>query len=146
MMSIAIVQRMFIERTDKFQLLKLERKLRGSRVLYALNRTQLLSNSKIISGNTLPIDIQVKTKVEVQEVVGNQDFELLIARQLVLLMLTNGIFGILTFPASLATNAVVEFEPSCFTSYVSSSFSSHMIEKLNDCSVKGMVRMEFGPG
>jgi hypothetical protein len=45
----------------------------------------------------------------------------------------------LTFPASLATNAVIEFGPSCFTSYVSSSFPSHIIEKSNDCRLRGMV-------
>ena len=61
-------------------------------------------------------------------------------------MLANGILDRLTFPASLAINAVVELGPSCFTSYVSSSFSSHMIAKLNDCSVKGMGRVKVGLG
>jgi hypothetical protein len=53
-------------------------------------------------------------------------------------VLTERILGTLTFPASLATNAIIEFGPS-FTSYVSSSFPSHIIAKFNNGRLKGMV-------
>jgi hypothetical protein len=76
----------------------------------------------------------VNRKVDVQQVIFIRDIELLITT-IGLLVLTEGILGILTFPALLATNAL-EFGPSCFTSYVSSSFPSHMIAKFN---VKAMV-------
>ena len=90
--------------------------------------------------------MQVKQKVEFREVVGDRDSELLIST-ISPSRAHNGDLGdsgTLTFPASLATNAVIESGPSssasCFTSYVSSSFSSHIIAKLNDGSVKGMVQ------
>jgi hypothetical protein len=88
--------------------------------------------------NALPIDIQVSRKVQVQQVVFIRNTELLIAT-VGLLVLAEGMPGTLTFPALLATNAVVEFGPSCFTSYVWSLFPSHMIAKFNDSGLEGMV-------
>ena len=88
--------------------------------------------------NALSIDIQVNRNVDVQQVVFIHDPELLIMTA-GLLVLTEGMLRALTFPASLATNAVAEFGPSCFTSYVSSSFPSHMIAKFNDNRLKGMA-------
>jgi hypothetical protein len=92
----------------------------------------------------LPIDIKVKHKVEVREVATDRETELLIST-VSYLVLAKGIilpsWKSLTFPASLATNAVIVFGPSCFTSYVSSSFPSHMIAKFKDCRIKGMVQV-----
>jgi hypothetical protein len=88
--------------------------------------------------NALPIDIQVTKKADIRQVIFIRDTELLIAT-VNLLVLAEGIQGTLTFPASLATNALIEFGPSCFTSYVSSSFPSHVMAKFNDSRLKGMV-------
>lgn len=78
-------------------------------------------------------------KVDVQQIVFIHDTKLLITT-VSLLVLTEDMLGTLTFPASLATNALVEFGPSCFTWYVSSSFPSHMIEKFKDSRLKGVVK------
>jgi hypothetical protein len=80
----------------------------------------------------------VSQKADFRQVVFDIDTELLIAT-VGLLVLTEMMLGPLTFPASLATNAIVEFGSSCFTSYVSSSFPSHTIAKSNDSRLKGMV-------
>jgi hypothetical protein len=93
--------------------------------------------------NALPVDIKVNHKVEVRKVATDREIELLIST-VSYLVLTKGVLPSwkpLTFPASLATNAVIVFGPSCLTSYVSSSIPSHMIAKFKDCRIKGMVQV-----
>jgi hypothetical protein len=90
----------------------------------------------------LPIDIQVNSSVSIQQVVRIRDSELLIST-VGLLVPTKEIQETLTFPVSLATNALIEFGSSCFTSYASSSFPSQMIAKSNDRRLKGMVRVRL---
>jgi hypothetical protein len=86
-----VIQGKDVKRTDKFQLLKLERKNRGVRVSDALYFT-LPFSLKIRTGNRLPIDIQGNRNVEVREVVGQRDSELLIST-ISLLVLTKGTLG-----------------------------------------------------
>ena len=74
------------------------------------------------------------------QVVTKREIELLIPT-VRLLGLTRGIQETLTFPDSLATNALIEFGASCFTSCVSSSYPSHTIAKFNACIFKGMVQV-----
>ena len=93
--------------------------------------------------DVFPIDIKVNHKVEVREVATDRESELLIS-MVSYLVLTKGIlpsWRSLTFLASLATNAVIVFGPSCSTPYVSSSSPSHIIAKFKDCRIKGMVQV-----
>ena len=69
---------MDVVRTDKFQLLKLERKNHGVRDSDASYFTPLFG-LKIRTGDSLPIDIQGSRNVEVREVVGQRDSKLLIS-------------------------------------------------------------------
>jgi hypothetical protein len=87
-----------------------------------------------------PVNIQVSQKADFQQVAFNIDTELLIAT-VGLLLLTERMPGTLTFPASLATvtNAVVEFGPSCFTSYVFEFNPFTYNSKSNDSRLKGML-------
>jgi hypothetical protein len=89
--------------------------------------------------DVLPIDIQDNSKVSVQHFVGVLDSELLFST-VGLRVLTKEILETLTFPVSLAINALIEFGPSCFTPYASSSFPSHLRAKSIDCRLKGMVQ------
>jgi len=103
----------------------------------------VLSGSQICLVNELSVDTQFERKIKVQQIVQKGDLELLIA-----VGCSHSISGfrrgntIPTFPASLATKALITDGPSCFASKVSSSFSSHLIAKLNCGKWRGMVQVQ----
>jgi hypothetical protein len=102
----------------------------------------VLSGSQIGLVDELSVDAQFERKVKVQQIVQKGDLELLIT--IGCSPFDQQIFGrndIPTFPASLATKALITDGASCFASKVSSSFSSHLIAKLNCGKWRGMVQV-----
>ena len=78
--------------------------------------------------NQSPIDVQENGRLKVEQIVRVRDFELLKRETVgstVVRSLRRGGETALTFPASLAMNAVSDDVPSRFTAYVSSSLPPH---------------------
>jgi hypothetical protein len=135
-------------RTDELQLLKLERKDRVGGLVdpqYAA----VLPGAQVALLDELSVDAQLERKVAVDQGVHERDPELLScrphrARKLIARFFRKGEGEggeTPTLPAALSTKALTEDGPSGFTSYVSSSFPSHMIARLNCGKRRGIVRV-----
>jgi hypothetical protein len=125
--------------------LELERKNRGG-VLVDPFYTIVLSSKHIGLVNELAVDMQVERKIGVQKLVPVRNPEFLITIKVSLIHISRLLLDYYrgrqpTFPASLATKALIKDGPSRFTSKVSSSFSSHLIVQLNFDKRRGMVRV-----